>query len=116
MNTNNFLPALRISRHKLCRWMPILWRVTPGFNVIALLVVALLPAGVIAQSNELLDIGYSSLSADRVLVKLTLSQPVKEPLSFTIDNPARIALDFSGVKNKLKRKSVIKYLKAFVKQ
>ncbi|HSR63727.1 MAG TPA: type IV pilus secretin PilQ [Gammaproteobacteria bacterium] len=43
------------------------------------------------------DISYSSLPGDRVQLSLELSEPVREePLSFTIDNPARIVLDFPG--------------------
>ncbi|MBM2829580.1 MAG: type pilus assembly protein PilQ [Gammaproteobacteria bacterium] len=43
------------------------------------------------------NISYSSLPGDRVQLVLELSEPVGEkPLSFTIDNPARIVLDFPG--------------------
>ncbi len=43
------------------------------------------------------DIKYTSLPGDRVQIKLTLSEPVSgDPLSFTIDNPARVAFDFPG--------------------
>lgn len=69
-----------------------------------LLGIAALPAW--GQSgNVLTDIGYASLPGNRVQVKLTLSQPAPDPLSFTIDNPARIALDFQGVSSKLEKKS-----------
>ena len=50
-----------------------------------------------AQANAatLDDISYSSLPGDRVQVDLKLSEPLQgEPLNFTIDNPARIVLDF----------------------
>ena len=50
-----------------------------------------------AQANAatLDDISYSSLPGDRVQVDLKLSEPPQgEPLNFTIDNPARIVLDF----------------------
>jgi hypothetical protein len=40
------------------------------------------------------DVSYTSLPGDRVQVKMKLSAPVEgAPLSFTIDNPARIAID-----------------------
>ena len=52
------------------------------------------------------DISFSALSGDRVLVKLELSEALQgEPLNFTIDNPARIALDFPGVGLNLAEKS-----------
>lgn len=51
-----------------------------------------------AAGPQLRDISYSALPGDRVQVRLQLSAPVaSDPLSFTIDNPARIAIDFPGV-------------------
>jgi type IV pilus assembly protein PilQ len=59
-----------------------------------------------AQSAVTLDnVSYSSLPGDRVQVELQLSGPVEEPLSFAIDNPARVALDFPGVRLNLSRKT-----------
>lgn len=55
--------------------------------------------------NALTDIGFSSLPGNRVLIRLTLEQPPAAPLTFGIDNPARIALDFPDVSNKVTRKS-----------
>ncbi len=49
-----------------------------------------------AQTIALQDISASSLSGNRVQIKLTMSGTPVQPLSFTIDNPARIALDFPG--------------------
>lgn len=41
------------------------------------------------------DMSYSSLPGDRAQIQLKLSDPVQgEPLNFTIDNPARIVVDF----------------------
>lgn len=52
------------------------------------------------------EVGFVSLPGDRVQVKLSLSgsDVVEEPLSFTIDNPARIALDFPNTKSNVARK------------
>ena len=59
-----------------------------------------------AQSAVTLDnVSYASLPGDRVQVELILSGPVEEPLSFAIDNPARVALDFPGVTLNLSRKT-----------
>ncbi|MEM7279308.1 MAG: AMIN domain-containing protein, partial [Pseudomonadota bacterium] len=44
-------------------------------------------------SKQLQDIEVQSLPNQQVELKLILSGPADEPLSFTIDNPARIALD-----------------------
>jgi type IV pilus assembly protein PilQ len=49
----------------------------------------------IVQAATLDDISYSVLPGERVQLKIELSEAMQgEPLSFTIDNPARIALDF----------------------
>jgi type IV pilus assembly protein PilQ len=48
-----------------------------------------------ASAATLDNISYTSLPGDRVQLRLQLSEPVNaEPLSFTIDNPARVAIDF----------------------
>lgn len=58
------------------------------------LATSLLLAGTSALAGSLDNINFSSLPGDRVQIKMTLSEPVNgEPLSFTIDNPARIAID-----------------------
>lgn len=50
-----------------------------------------------ALAASLDGIRYTALPGDRVQVELQLSEPVgAEPLNFTIDNPARVALDFPG--------------------
>ena len=77
----------------------------------ALLIGLWLPGpGVLAEdaapaANTLQDISYTSLPGDRVEIKLTLSGPPAPPISFTIDNPARIALDFPNTTLGLAQKS-----------
>ncbi|MCG8324185.1 MAG: type IV pilus secretin PilQ [Thiotrichales bacterium] len=57
-------------------------------------ILALVSINVSAQS-ALEGISFSALPGDRVQIKLDLDTPqTAEPLNFTIDNPARIALDF----------------------
>jgi len=64
------------------------------------------PGAAQAQSTVTLDgISYSTLPGDRVQVRLDLSAPPGEPLSFAIDKPARVALDFPGVSLNLPRKT-----------
>ncbi len=47
-----------------------------------------------AFAGSLDSVDFSSLPGDRVQITLKLSEPVSgDPLSFTIDNPARIAID-----------------------
>ncbi|MBT8109045.1 MAG: type IV pilus secretin PilQ [Gammaproteobacteria bacterium] len=45
------------------------------------------------EGNRLQDIQVQSLPGDRVELKLIMSETAPEPLDFTIENPARIALD-----------------------
>ena len=45
------------------------------------------------EDNRLQDIQVQSLPGDRVELKLVMSGTAPEPLDFTIENPARIALD-----------------------
>lgn len=58
-----------------------------------------------AGANALKGISYASLPNDMVQVALELSETADEPLVFTIDNPARIALDLKETTNELSPKS-----------
>ena len=57
-------------------------------------------------ASSLDDITFTSLSGDQVEVTLHLSGDAPEPGSFTIDNPARIALDFPGTTSSLREKNI----------
>jgi len=57
-----------------------------------------------ADSLTLSAINFSSQSGDRLQVQLELSGNAIEPKVFKTDNPARVVLDFAGVKNGLNRK------------
>lgn len=51
-----------------------------------------------AWAVSLDDIDFSSMPGDQVVVNLKFSEPLaEEPVNFTIDNPARIAIDLPGV-------------------
>jgi type IV pilus assembly protein PilQ len=69
-----------------------------------ILVLCLLPVTA-AFSNALQDVSFATLPGDRVQIKLRMQEPASEPASFTIDNPARIALDFPATTVNLPRKS-----------
>ncbi len=68
----------------------------------SLLLLLILP--VYAQANTLNEISYTALPGDKVQIKLGMSEPAAEPASFTIDNPARIAIDFPSTSVNLKQK------------
>ncbi len=48
------------------------------------------------EGNRLQDIQVQSLPGNRVELRLIMSDTAPEPLAFTIDSPARIALDLPG--------------------
>ncbi|MFZ5622390.1 MAG: type IV pilus secretin PilQ [Pseudomonadota bacterium] len=57
------------------------------------------PTAFAANTLEAIDVG--SLPGNKVQVILKMEQPPEKPLSFTIDNPARIALDLQDTHNAL---------------
>lgn len=61
-----------------------------------------------AQAAQLQEIEVQSLPGQQVQLRLRLDGPAPEPLSFTIDQPARIALDLpnTGVGTAARRKEV----------
>lgn len=100
---NTHPPAMRAAEAKSSRGSAVI----RGRGRFALLVALLaLASSAWAQAtNSLTDIGFSSLPGNRVLIRLTLEQTPDTPTAFAIDNPARIALDFPDVSNKVARKS-----------
>jgi type IV pilus assembly protein PilQ len=59
-----------------------------------------------AAATTLDNLSYSTLPGDRVLLRMEFSEPLREvPVNFTIDNPARIAIDLPGVGLNLDQKS-----------
>ena len=73
------------------------------FALFSICLLAISPGNVMA--NTLQNISYSGLSGNAVQVTLELAEPASEPMVFTIDNPARIALDLVDTTNTLANKS-----------
>ncbi|GMQ96992.1 MAG: type 4a pilus secretin PilQ [Gammaproteobacteria bacterium] len=71
------------------------------------LMLPLVAAGWVPQAiaNSLEDVSFASLPGEKVQMTLTLSGPASEPLTFSIDNPARIALDLVNTTNNLSARS-----------
>jgi type IV pilus assembly protein PilQ len=67
------------------------------------LAMLLLSPAVLAANLQQLDV--ASLPGDRVELKLSFDEPVVAPRGYTIEQPARIALDLPGVANKLGSKN-----------
>lgn len=55
----------------------------------------------VALAADLTGLDVAALPGDRVELKLAFDGPVTAPRGYTIEQPARIALDLSGVANKL---------------
>lgn len=55
--------------------------------------------------NTLQAVDFAALPGNKAQITLTLSESAPTPLSFTIDNPARIALDFPDTSNGLSDRS-----------
>lgn len=71
-------------------------------TLVALVVAALLPRQALAVALN--DIGFSALPGGKVQVRLDFDGPPPQPKGYTIEKPARIALDFPGVNSLLKQK------------
>ncbi len=67
------------------------------------LLAALLSPALLAANLQALDV--AALPGDRVELKLGFDEPVAAPRGYTIEQPARIALDLPGVANKLGTKN-----------
>lgn len=59
-----------------------------------------------AAGNSLVDISHVTLPGNKQQLALTLSGPAETPRAFTIDNPARIALDLPDTSNELDQRRV----------
>ncbi|MDJ0832246.1 MAG: type IV pilus secretin PilQ [Gammaproteobacteria bacterium] len=60
----------------------------------------------VAQARDLIGLDYSVMTGNAVQLVFTFSEPAIEPRSFTIEDPARIALDFANTENKLKQRAM----------
>lgn len=69
----------------------------------AALLMAFLSSSALAANLQGMDV--ASLPGDRVELKLSFDEPVAVPRGYTIEQPARIALDLPGVANKLGAKN-----------
>ncbi|VAX10401.1 Type IV pilus biogenesis protein PilQ [hydrothermal vent metagenome] len=103
MNNKPVLPRLQ---QQICRRAKLLLSSGVLVSSIILLLAATGPTSAYAAGSVILeDISYVSLPGNKVQITLTASGPLDEPTGFTTDNPARIALDFMGMKSGLERKT-----------
>jgi type IV pilus assembly protein PilQ len=59
-----------------------------------------------ASARALIGLDYSVMTGNTVQVVFTFDETAVEPRTFTIDEPARIALDFAETENKLEQRSM----------
>ncbi len=71
------------------------------FKYLVLLILLLGSSTTTFAQNSLQDIKFASLPNDQIQVSLEFANAPADPIAFTIDNPARIALDFAGTNNDL---------------
>lgn len=65
-----------------------------------------LAAQAAAAENALVDISHVTLPGNKQQLALTMSGPAADPKAFTIDNPARIALDLSDTTNAMDQRNI----------
>ena len=84
----------------------IIKKIIPGFGRLLLLVTVLFNMSIaVAAENTLESVTYSTLPGNRLQIVLSMTRATEKPLSFTIDNPARIAFDFPGTISSLPKRS-----------
>ena len=57
-------------------------------------------------ARDLIGLDYSVMTGNTVQLVFTFDEDAVEPRTFTIDEPARIALDFAGTQNKLQQRNL----------
>lgn len=60
----------------------------------------------VAADNAVTNMDYNSLSGNRVRITLTLEKPAQNPNAFTIQDPARIAIDLPDTETRLADKNL----------
>ncbi len=82
------------------------WSVTGVLRLGWLIGWLLLALSVNAEEIQLQDLQFKTLPGDKLQLVFKFDGPAVTPKVFQTNNPARIVLDFTGVKNALKKKSV----------
>ncbi len=75
-----------------------------GYIVLGLCLFIFQSAAVRADELALSGIDFAAQSGDKLLIEMQMTGAAVTPKIFKTDNPARIALDFPGVKNALAKK------------
>ena len=92
---------MNMQKNKTMRLQPLSEYAGWGIGLLFLLLQTSLVA---ANEPAITALNFSSLAGDKVQIQLIMNTSVAAPKVFQTDNPARIALDFIGVKSKLAKK------------
>ena len=65
-----------------------------------------LPTELMAAQNALKSLSFNQLPGNLLELRLKMENPAEKPNGFTIDNPARIALDFADTRNDLAKRVI----------
>jgi type IV pilus assembly protein PilQ len=97
--------ATNINNHCLANYPEKLIQLAPLLLVCALCFLINTPLRA-QSSNSLEDISFNTLPGNRLQIALRMAEPATTPLSFTINDPARIALDLLETQNNLAQKTL----------
>lgn len=79
-----------------------------GYNRFIVIAAALLGLfSSTAYANSIDSIEYTTLQGNRLQIAISMTESAVKPLSFTIDNPARIAFDFANTSSTLPKRPQI---------
>lgn len=77
----------------------------PGFNkLLAFFTFMMCMASTLSYANTIESIQYTTLQGNRLQIAIAMTESAVKPLSFTIDNPARIAFDFANTNSTLPKR------------
>ena len=94
MRANNIIRSQNICRQKVLRW------------IATLLIGLCIGAPAMAGATTIEDIAFNSQTGARLEVRLTFSDvPPADIESYSIEDPARIVLDFPGIQSSLEQKT-----------
>lgn len=73
-------------------------------KLLATVAVMMCMTGTLVNANTIESIQYTTLQGNRLQISITMSEDAVKPISFTIDNPARIAFDFANTSSTLPKR------------
>jgi type IV pilus assembly protein PilQ len=98
-------PEMRHVKPGTSRYGDSLNRLLSILCLLSLLLVVNLAHAADTPDNVIQDVQYTNLPGNRLQISLKLSEQAVTPLSFTIDDPARIAFDFADTGSTLPKHS-----------